>query len=152
MYKIYIGSLSPFRNMCFDSSRISRLPRVSLPRRKLSALNELTAVAFRRTFHSNFKIHVLPRRAQPFICLRLSAIWNDQCFTSTRPARGRSLIKLLKDFRRWPRRAAPHCDSWIQNELPVLPCALSRSLSLSLTYPPILSVARLLSIPHPAFS
>lgn len=36
---------------------------------------------------------------QSFICLRLLAIWNDQCFTSTRPARGRSLIKLLKDFR-----------------------------------------------------
>lgn len=28
----------------------------------------------------------------------------DQCFTSTRSARGRSLIKLLKDFRRRPRR------------------------------------------------
>lgn len=44
-------------------------------------------------------------RAQPFICLRLSAIWNDQCFMSTRRARGRSLIKLLKDFRRRPRSA-----------------------------------------------
>jgi len=30
------------------------------------------------------------------------AIWHDQCFTSTR--RGRSLIKLLKDFRRRPKR------------------------------------------------
>lgn len=114
--------------MYFNSLQFFRIPHIPFLDRSFQPSTMNTA-AFRRTFHSKFKIHVLPRCAQSFICRQLSAIWNDQCFTSTRSARGRSLIKLLKDFRRRPRDAVPHCDSWIQDELPVLPCALSRSLS-----------------------
>jgi len=50
---------------------------------------------------SKFKSY--PRRARGLLSVSSPpAIWHDQCFTSTR--RGRSLIKLLKDFRRRPKR------------------------------------------------
>jgi len=39
--------------------------------------------------YSNFKIQAASRCAQPFICLQVPAIWNDQCFTSTRRARSK---------------------------------------------------------------
>lgn len=40
----------------------------------------------RHCHYSNFKIQPPSRWAQRFICLQLPAIWNDQCFTSTRRA------------------------------------------------------------------
>lgn len=58
----------------------------------------------RRTLHSNFKIQVLSRDAHSLLSVPSSLQSGATNVSRARAARGRSLIKLLKDFRRRPRR------------------------------------------------
>lgn len=70
------------------------------------------------------------RCAQPFICLRQAPCNLERAMFHEHASRARS--KFNQTSKRLPapaRDADPHCDSWIQDELPVLPRTLSRSLS-----------------------